>query len=296
MQNSLCRRYFSMGRWLGLALLVLGAGCASRPGDPGAASPSPTASQAATNPSGTGTLEIRANGEDFVRQGFLSQDGWKITFDHVYVTLAAIGAYQTNPPYDATAKEPLTAAPQVTLAEVQTVDLAAGDAKAEPVLVATVAAPAGRYNAVSWQMPRATTGKAADSVILLVGQATKGDRAIAFTLNLDQPMAYQCGEFVGETRKGNLTAQGTADLELTFHFDHLFGDGTLPPKDELNQQALGFGPLAAIAQNGKVAANLAQLKQTLSSEDFEKFSRILPSLGHVGEGHCQATMLTANES
>ena len=49
---------------------------------------------------GTGTLQFYANGEDFVRQGFVSKDGWAITFDHVYITLADITAYQSDPPYD----------------------------------------------------------------------------------------------------------------------------------------------------------------------------------------------------
>jgi len=47
-----------------------------------------------------GTLQFHANGEDFVRQGFVSKDGWAITFDHVYVTLADATAYQSDPPYD----------------------------------------------------------------------------------------------------------------------------------------------------------------------------------------------------
>ena len=48
-----------------------------------------------------GTLKFTANGEDFVRQGFVSKDGWRIDFDHVYITISDIAAYQTNPPYDA---------------------------------------------------------------------------------------------------------------------------------------------------------------------------------------------------
>jgi len=48
----------------------------------------------------TGRLQVYANGEDFVRQGFVSKDGWSINFDHVYITLADITAYQTEPPYD----------------------------------------------------------------------------------------------------------------------------------------------------------------------------------------------------
>jgi len=36
----------------------------------------------------TGKLQFYANGEDFVRQGFVSKDGWSISFDHVYITLS----------------------------------------------------------------------------------------------------------------------------------------------------------------------------------------------------------------
>ena len=48
----------------------------------------------------TGTLQFYANGEDFVRQGFVSKDGWSISFDHVYIHLADVAGYQTEPPYD----------------------------------------------------------------------------------------------------------------------------------------------------------------------------------------------------
>ncbi|MGB3613727.1 MAG: hypothetical protein WBA10_08035, partial [Elainellaceae cyanobacterium] len=44
-------------------------------------------------PTQAGTLEFRANGEDFVRQGFVSKDGWQMDFDHLYVTLSELKAY-----------------------------------------------------------------------------------------------------------------------------------------------------------------------------------------------------------
>jgi len=40
----------------------------------------------------TGTLQFYANGEDFVRQGFVSKDGWAINFDTVNITLENITA------------------------------------------------------------------------------------------------------------------------------------------------------------------------------------------------------------
>ena len=46
-----------------------------------------------------GKLQLNANGEDFVRQGFISKDGWSINFDHVYITLADVTACQTERKY-----------------------------------------------------------------------------------------------------------------------------------------------------------------------------------------------------
>ncbi|MGB3788378.1 MAG: DUF4382 domain-containing protein [Phormidesmis sp.] len=239
-----------------------------------------------------GTLEIRANGEDFVRQGFVSKDGWNIEFDHVYVTLADVTASQSDPPFEP-GKGELVAQQQAKIAEPVTVDLAAGDETAEPVLVGEISpAPAGRYNALSWKLAPAKDGPSSGYPLMLVGSATKADAAdatpVAFQISLSEPYAFTCGDFVGDARKGILTADKTADLEATFHFDHLFGDGTAPATDEINTGALGFEPIAQLAENGAVDTNSEQLKQSLSDADYQTLQTVLPSLGHVGEGHCEA--------
>lgn len=270
-----------------------------------APSTAPTAETApATEPAATttdaaseaaeGVLEIRANGEDFVRQGFISKDGWEISFDHVYVTLADVKAYQSDPPFDAAAGGQPQATTTVMLAERKTVDLAAGDENAEPIKLGDINAPAGHFNALSWRMVAAETGPAAGYPLVLQGTATKDGQTVNFTLQIDQELAFTCGDFVGDERKGIVPAGGMADLEATFHFDHLFGDAGAPADDELNMGALGFDPLAAIAQNGEMTANLATLQSQLSEADFAKLLSILPSLGHVGEGHCEEEVLTAS--
>jgi len=227
----------------------------------------------------SGTLEIRANGEDFVRQGFLSKDGWNISFDHLYVTLADVTATQSNP--DAS----------VVLNTVKTVDLAAGDGNADPILVHEFTeAPAGSYNALSWKMVKATSGPAKGYVLVMEGTAIKDGQTIQFAIAMDREYAYNCGEFVGEERKGILSPGGTAEVEATFHFDHIFGDGDAPPDEEINTGALGFAPLAALANNGKLEVNMATLKQSFSPQDYQKLEKTLASLGHVGEGHCQESL------
>ncbi|MBC8448430.1 MAG: DUF4382 domain-containing protein [Chloroflexi bacterium] len=217
-----------------------------------------------------GTLQFNANGEDFVRQGFVSKDGWTITFDHVYITLADITAYQSAPPYDPHAGSEVQAKVKVGLDGTHTVDLAEGGEDAPPILVGEAEdAAVGHYNAIHWKMARATSGPASGYSLVIVGTAEKDGQTVNFTFRVEQEYGYTCGEYVGDERKGILQEGGAADVEMTFHFDHIFGDAETPLDDELNVGAPGFEPLAAIAEGGTLDVDLTELH-----------------LGHVGEGHC----------
>ena len=217
----------------------------------------------------TGTLEFYANGEDFVRQGFVSKDGWSIQFDHVYITLADITAYQTDPPYDPTTGAAISADETVGLDGAYTIDLAEGGPDADRLLVGKVLdVPVGHYNALSFKMAKAESGPAAGHSLVMIGTAEKEGQSMNFTINVEEECQYDCGEYVGDERKGILSENGTADLELTFHFDHIFGDFDTPLDDELNLGAVGFEPFAAGAQ-GKDVIDMGVMH-----------------LGHVGEGHC----------
>jgi hypothetical protein len=236
---------------IGLSLLVavFGAGC--------------------TGDGATGKLQFYANGEDFVRQGFVSKDGWSISFDHVYITLSGITAYQTDPPYDPHQGAGIDGKVEVGLNNAYTIDLAEGDEDAPPILVGEISkAPAGQYNAISWKIARAESGAAAGHSLMMIGTAVKEGQSIDFTINVDEECDYYCGEYVGDERKGILTEGGTADLEMTFHFDHIFGDAELAADDELNLAAVGFQPFADGA-DAETVLNMVEMH-----------------LGHVGEGHC----------
>lgn len=236
---------------------------------------------------GEGTLQVRANGEDFVRQGFVSKDGWQIQFEHVFVNLTDVTAFQTDPPYDPDGAAELQPKASVTLVEAKTVDLAEGDEAAEPILVGEVKAPAGRYNALAWNLTPAADGPAAGYGMVLVGAAQKEGQTVNFRLNIDRAYAFTCGEFVGDERKGILQPGAQADLEATFHFDHIFGDGDAPAEDDINTGALGFDPLAALAQGEQLEVDLATLKEQLSESDYQTLEATLLGLAHVGEGHCR---------
>ncbi|MBE9128912.1 MULTISPECIES: DUF4382 domain-containing protein [unclassified Coleofasciculus] len=246
---------------------------------------------------GEGTLQLVANGEDFVRQGFVTKDGWQIDFEHVYVTLDDVTAYQTDPPFDPDKSGELKATEKLTLLdEPKTVDLAAGDGDAAPITVTSQPAPMGTYNALSWNLVEANQGSVEGSTILLEGTAEKEGRIINFTISFDKPLEYTCGQYVGEERKGILKNTDQTEIETTFHFDHIFGDANAPEDDALNQDAIGFEPFAALAQEGTLKADRAMLKQELPSEDYQKLEEAIAGLGHVGEGHCRIEGATAQGS
>ncbi len=238
-----------------------------------------------------GILALVANGEDFVRQGFVSKDGWDISFDRVYVNLAEANAYQVESGFEPTEKsstDTIDYQKEVAFLDTPTViDLAAGEANAAPILVNEATTDEGFYNAVGWEIATA----AEDSVIpgktmVLQGQATKNDQTIDFNLGFNRPIKYLCGEYVGDVRKGIVKKGETAEVETTFHFDHIFGDNDTPADDALNVAALGFEPLANLASDNSVNLDESALSDGLSPENYQKLTKAIASLGHVGEGHC----------
>ncbi|MEM6256672.1 MAG: DUF4382 domain-containing protein [Cyanobacteria bacterium P01_D01_bin.156] len=208
-----------------------------------------------------GTLELRANGEDFVRQGFTSKDGWQIEFDHVYAHVQDVVAYQTSASFNPDTDVEVTAETEAVLTIAAKVDLAEGEADATPILVEQIEAPAGRYNALVWKLTSET-----EPSLALSGTATRDGETIPFEISMNPSLEFLCGDFVGDERKGIVEPDQTADVEATFHFDHLFGDMNVSADEVLNRGALGFDPFAALAQNGVVNLTPADLEAKLTKE------------------------------
>jgi len=166
---------------------------------------------------------------------------------------------------------------------------------AETILVNEVPAPPGRYSALSWKMVPAADGPAAGYPLVIKGTASKDGQSVPFTLKFNEELAFTCGDYVGDDRKGILQPGGSAEMEATFHFDHLFGDGEAAPDDEINTGALGFEPIAAMATDGSVDADLDTLQAQLSEAEYQQLMEILPNLAHVGEGHCTETQMSGAE-
>ncbi|MEM7335290.1 MAG: DUF4382 domain-containing protein, partial [Chloroflexota bacterium] len=161
----------------------------------------------------TGSLEVRANGEDFVRQGFVSKDGWAISFDNVIISLANVTAYQTDPPYQSITGE-TPEGESISLAQVHQIDLAEGDENAEPILVESVEANVGQFNAIGWDMVSGDNG----STVQMIGTAVKDNATISFNILIEDTYSYVCGEYVGDERKGFVSEGEAGEIEMTFHF------------------------------------------------------------------------------
>ena len=155
---------------------------------------------------------------------------------------------------------------QVALPGTHVVDLVKGVNKNGLVDVGNVKAPAGHYSALSWKMVKADKGPAAGYTTVLIGKASKGGKTVDFQLVSDEVATYRCGEYVGDERKGFLKTGGKAEMELTFHLDHIFGSSKAAATDAMNTGARGFEPFA---KGGKQALSLKNLH-----------------VGHTGEGHC----------
>ncbi|MEM1366433.1 MAG: DUF4382 domain-containing protein [Cyanobacteria bacterium P01_H01_bin.15] len=237
----------------------------------------------------SGTLILEANGEDFVRQGFVTKDGWDMQFEHVFVNFAIAKAHQSDPPFAPEGEDELQSQTTIELVEApQIVDLASGDESAPPIQVQEVTAPLGTYNALTWSVEPANDGEMGGISVQLVGIASKDDVVIPFQLNLSDTLSYSCGAYVGDERKGYLESADTpATVEATFHFDHIFGDAELDATDELNEAAIGFAALAELATEEGLTIDQGQLAEQLPPDVYAKLADAIANLGHVGEGHCR---------
>lgn len=221
--------------------------------------------------SNSGKLEFIANGEELAVKGFsapnLTKDGWSIKFDHIYVGLADVTAYQVRGGYDAEKGGKVNAKTAVALPNRQVIDLVGGINKDDVVNLGSAYAPAGHYNAISWRVVKADSGPSKGHSIVFIGTANKGGKKVKFKLVSDEVATYRCGEYVGDARKGVLKGGSKAEMEMTFHVDHIFGNIALQSElPEMNKSAYGFNPFAGGGtQRVKIKGH---------------------HLGHAGEAHC----------
>jgi hypothetical protein len=238
------------------------------------------ASSCSKAPEGSGTIIFTANGEDFVREGFVEKNGWKVSFDKVYVNIVDPTAYSSE------------GLESVLKGEFFT-DLAKGDKGAEPIVVGkTEKVPHGNYQSLKFGIKRAESGEYKGYSIVMTGTAKKGKETVNFTIKLDEEIDFDGKEgFVGDEIKGLLAENGETNVEMTFHFDHIFGDKEADLDNHINTGSVGFDFFNAYTKGGVLDVNQDQLKE---AADFSKLIKALSSLGHLGEGHCEASNMTSS--
>ncbi len=221
-----------------------------------------------------GTLKFFANGEDFVRQGFIDKDNWHISFDKLFINLSNITSYSTD-------------GKTVELKGPYYLDLAQGDENAELILIDTKqkVQPAN-YQGLKFSITKAKTGKYPDYSIVMIGKAKKNKKTIDFIIKINEEIDWDCKEgYVGDVIKGIVEKDCIGDVETTFHFDHIFGDIEAESDDHINIGSVGFDYFAQFAKDGILEIDQKTLSEKTDKKKYEKFIKSIWGLGHCGEGH-----------
>jgi len=286
-----------------------------------------------SDPAETGTLVFTANGEGFVHEGFTSEDGWDIVFDHVYININGPTAFQAVEASSSAARHAghdhsvlSEGSAHVSLTGDYFLDLKRTGDSSIFEIGSLSDAETGNYNYLNFSVTNASSALSpivvADGTVsvadydgyslVVIGQAEKDDATVNFTLKFTEEMTfYNCGPLIdldeNGTDDGVLAADGTAATQMTFHFDHIFGDygdtGDDPePTDpeEINFWGIGFGPFAKLipgAMTGDTPSagsfagvvTQADMAAGLDNAVFFQLMATLKTLGHIGEGHCSCT-------
>jgi hypothetical protein len=168
-----------------------------------------------TTSGGTGAVVFTANGEDFVRQGFVYKQGWHITFDKLFVNIV-----------DPTAYQPDEQKGEVVLKGAHWVDLAEGDENAEQITLGTVRdVHAANYQSLRFPLKRAESGEYRGNTIVMIGKASKDDHVNTGSVGFDFFHRFIEGDTVDVSQSEMKNSEGYSTLvEALWTLGHL-GEG-----------------------------------------------------------------------
>jgi hypothetical protein len=216
----------------------------------------------------TGKLTFVANGEGFVKDGFIDKGSWDISFENVYVNLSNIEAYSDKN--------------SVSIKDSYFIDLK------EVGEVVTKSVNVDNYQGLKFSLEKAKKGEYKGYTIVMTGKAIKENETIDFEIKLDEEISWDCPDgYVGDEIKGIVKKDKPGEVEMTFHFDHIFGDIEADVDDHINTGSVGFDYFLPFAKNGKLVVEQNTLKNKTDENTYNKFLESLKTLGHVGEGHCK---------
>lgn len=217
------------------------------------------------------SLSVFANGEDFVSNGFVGKEGWQIEFQNLYVNINDIEAYN---PFDK------------DLHVISEGDFFV-DLRYEPLVSVTnfKQIPIGNYQSLRFSLSPQISGEYEGYSIIMIGTASRQETLIPFTIKLHEAITFDGKEgYVGDTIKGLVEKNQTGEAEMTFHFDHIFGDASAAPSAHVNADSPGFSLFLHYAHNGSINVTQNDLK---THENYPKLIKAIETLGHLGEGHCE---------
>ena len=232
-----------------------------------------------------------------------ARDGWEISFDAVYLNVLGPTAYQVVEQTQALSSPPLRHGghPHESIPEGSAHVALTGEyflsLKQHTFEIDRIDdAPIGNYNRLAFNVQKATADSrdvVSDHVghsIALHGTASKtGEESVDFVIRFDEEMAYSnCGP---NEDAGVLAEGAQAEAQMTFHFDHIFGDfeeGPPDPEDPdtVNHLAIGFSPFADLATDGTLDIDQDALGQQMTGATFLQLIDAVRTLGHSGEAHC----------
>ena len=86
---------------------------------------------------------------------------------------------------------------------------------------------------------------------------------------------------------GGLLKPGeSAEVEMAFHFDYIFGDIEAAQDDHINTGSVGFDFFRLFAEGNTVDVTQEEMKKTAG---YSTLVKAVWSLGHLGEGHCDVS-------
>lgn len=216
------------------------------------------------------SMIFKANGEEFIRKGFIDKNNWHLTFTDVFVNLTNINAVSES-------------GKKIELHGNFWINLLDGSDDLIEIAKVTNVNP-GNYKDLQFSVSP-QNNKCPNCSMLIKGTATKDNKKVKFTIKINESILWDAPDgYVGKTIKGIVTNKKDGEEEISFHFDHLFGDVTASKDDHVNTNSVGFDYFMQYEKNNSIDISQDAL---IKDKEYEKLIKAIWSLGHSGEGHAK---------
>jgi len=227
-----------------------------------------------------GEIIFTANGENFAREQFTDRNGWKIRLNEISLCLESPTAY--NP--DGSVKP-------LSLKGFHQINLARPDHEGSVYLGTLKQVPPGNYQSLRFKIKKLPQGRDKGYSLVMKGLAEKKGKTTSFTLRFSSEIFCDGKDgYAGEEVKGLIKQGKSTTVEMTFHIDHIFGDGSAPAGEHVNTGAVGFNFFHRLGgMKNRIDLDQDEMK---ADSDYPKLQKALLNLPHLGEGHCDCSLIS----